>query len=74
MEKPSRCGDDTMDTLAADLLHSIDDAGGFVTVNGRTFVRRGVLRDVLLAASRELCAEMLDRLVPIVSGTMPRKM
>lgn len=57
-----------METLAAGLLRAIEDVGGFVTVNDRTFVRRSVLRDVLLAASRQLCAEMLDRLMPIVSG------
>ncbi len=57
-----------MDALAVHLLHAIEDAGGFVTVNDRTFVRRSVLRDVLLAASRQLCAEMIDQLTPIVDG------
>ncbi len=54
-----------MDALAVRRLHAIEDAGGFVKVNGRTFVRRSVLRDVLLAASRQLCDEMIDQLMPI---------
>ncbi len=57
-----------MDALAVRLLQAIEDAGGFVTINDRTFIRRGVLREVLLAASRQLCAEILDRLGPIVGG------
>jgi hypothetical protein len=57
-----------VNAFSAGLLLAIENAGGFVAVDGRTFVRRGVLRDVLLAASRELCAEMLDRLMPIVGG------
>ena len=57
-----------MDTLAVGLLRAIEDAGGFVRVNDGTFVRRSVLRDVLLEASRQLCSEILDRLMPIVGG------
>ena len=68
MEKPRRYGNGAMDPLVEGLLQAIENAGGVVTVNDRTFVRRGVLREVLLAASRQLCAEIIDRLVPIVGG------
>jgi hypothetical protein len=56
-----------MDVLGG-LLDAIEDAGGFVTVNGRVFVRRSVLRDVLLVTSRQLCVEILDRLMPMIGG------
>ena len=44
----------------------IQDAGGFVTVKGRPICAAERPARRTLRISRQLCAEMLDRLVPIV--------